>query len=145
MFNVFFEGRLGKDAELKDGKNGQFIKFPVATDGIKKDVTYWADVISSSPSLVKLAPYLTKGKPVLITGDIRAEIYIDRNQQPQIAYRVNATNLQFINVGSGRTDSDNATTAAPPEAQAPVVETPKVKPVETVTPEPIEAEEDLPF
>ena len=101
--------------------------------------------MTSSPSLVKLAPYLTKGKPVLITGDIRAEIYIDRNQQPQIAYRVNATNLQFINVGSGRTDSDNATTAAPPEAQAPVVETPKVKPVETVTPEPIEAEEDLPF
>lgn len=144
MFNVFFEGRLGRDAELKDGKNGQFIKFSVATDGIKKDVTYWADVISSSPSIVRLAPYLTKGKPVLITGDIRAEIYTDRNQQPQIAYRVNATNLQFINVGSGRTDSDNTTTA-PAEAPAPVVETPKTKPVETVIPEPIEAEEDLPF
>lgn len=145
MFNVFFEGRLGRDAELKDGKNGQFIKFPVATDGIKKDVTYWADVISSLPSLVKLAPYLTKGKPVLITGDIRAEIYTDRNQQQQIAYRVNATNLQFINVGSGRTDSDNATTAAPVEAPEPVAETPKAKPVKVATPEPIEAEEDLPF
>ena len=143
MFNVFFEGRLGRDAELKEGKNGQFIKFSVATDGIKKDVTYWADVISSSPSVVRLSPYLTKGKPVLITGDIRAEIYTDRNQQPQIAYRVNATSLQFINVGSGRTDSDSATIDAPVEPQVPVVDEPKTKPA--VTPGPIEAEEDLPF
>ena len=110
-------GRLGVDAEVKEGKNGKFVTFRMATDGFKdKDgqkETIWLSVMDSSQNALKRAEWLKKGKLVDISGVEVCRIYNDKNGQPQIGREVIADRVDFVNVGvSGNTSSDATTTAA---------------------------------
>lgn len=74
-------GHLGKDAEIKKGKNDkEFVKFSIASTEKKgdKEETTWVDVITGA---VKLQPHLTKGKQVYVSGDMAVSSY---NDKPQI-------------------------------------------------------------
>lgn len=107
--NVNIVGRLGKDAEVINGQKGQFLSFPMATDEFKNKerCTVWLNVIYHN---AKLAEWLKKGQAVNVIGTESVRLYQDRNGQTQISRDVNAINIDFVNAGSGKTQSDGAVT-----------------------------------
>lgn len=142
MVYVNIIGRLGADAELINGKNGQFISFRMASDEMKKGaerVTSWFRVTLNGDRAAKLAEYLKKGKLVNVVGTETVSTYQAKDGTTQISRDVSATNVEFINTGSGSTASE--TTAVTTET----VTTGKLaeKPVVATTEK--EPEDDLPF
>ena len=70
MVNINVIGRLGADAELINGKNGQFASFRLAVDDRKNSekTTTWFRVTLNGERVGKLVEYLTKGKLVNVIG-----------------------------------------------------------------------------
>lgn len=144
MVNVNVIGRLGADAELINGKNGQFASFRMAVDDRKKNekVTTWFRVTLNGDRAGKIVEYLTKGKLVNVIGTEFVDTYQStKDGSTQVSREINATNVEFISVGSGATASD--TTA---ETTTETVSTGKLnKPVVAEATTAKEPEDDLPF
>lgn len=111
MINVNVVGRLGQDAELKEGKNGQFIKFALATSELRNEngeyPTTWINVTydNTNPNLLKT---LTKGRLVNIMGRLNPpSIYTTRDGENKVSLDVRAHNLDFVSVGSGSTSTQS--------------------------------------
>ena len=110
MVNVNVIGRLGADAELINGKNGQFLSFRMAVDDRVKNekTTTWFRVTLNGDRVTKLAEYLTKGKLINVIGTETVGIYNAKDGTPQISRDIAASNVEFVSVGSGSTASDSA-------------------------------------
>ena len=144
MVNVNIIGRLGADAELVNGKNGQFISFRMAVDDRKNNekVTTWFKVNFYSDRSTKLAEYLTKGRLINVVGTETVGTYSAKDGSTQISRDIVASNIEFISVGSGGTSSDTTVeTKESTEVTTGKLEKPVVAKA-TVTSEP---EDDLPF
>lgn len=76
-------GRLASDVTRQISKQGtEFISFsignnefgdPKSSDGVAQ--TQWFRVTSFNPQHIKLAKYLTKGKPIIVTGRYSNRLY----------------------------------------------------------------------
>ena len=111
-------GRLGRDAEIVNGKNGQFLSFSLAVDEYrnKQRETTWLNVIYNNTNI---AEWLKKGRLVSISGTETVRLYQTKTGQTQIDRSVMAGFVEFVNAGSGQTQSnDAATTASSTETQA---------------------------
>jgi len=110
MVNVNVIGRLGADAELINGKNGQFLSFRMAVDDRVKNekTTTWFRVTLNGDRVSKLVEYLTKGKLINVIGTETVGIYNAKDGTPQISRDIAASNVEFVSVGSGSTASDSA-------------------------------------
>ena len=146
--NVNIVGRLGKDAEVISGQRGQFLSFSLATDEFKNGErgTAWLQVNYNN---IKMAEWLKKGKMVTVIGTETVRTYQDRNGQTQVGRDVNAVSVEFVNIGSGQTQSDSAsaTSAKETRASAPIT-TGTLTPPKTVPPvaeTPSVDDDDLPF
>jgi single-strand DNA-binding protein len=73
MFQLSIAGRLGRDAEYREGQNdGGRCSFAVACDvgfGDRKQ-TYWVDVTRWGKGAQGLAGILRKGSSVAVTGEL---------------------------------------------------------------------------
>ena len=80
---VNLNGRLGADAEVKMGKNGnQFLSMRVATDEFKNGTkgTAWFNVIAdASERNMKMVQYLTKGRMLNIVGTETVDLFTNKN------------------------------------------------------------------
>lgn len=112
-------GRLGADAEIKEGKN-QFVTFSLAIDQSYKDKnntkhsrTRWFECVFHG---VKLAPYLRKGDLVEVDGVPKAKAYIAQDGNLVavdgfIAYRVNIlSSSRKTEIEAAGMDSENTLT-----------------------------------
>lgn len=115
MVNINIVGRLGADAELITGKNGKFVSFRMACDDRKNNekITSWFRVTLNGERAEKLVEYLTKGKLINVIGTETVGTYTAKDGTIQVSRDINATNVEFISVGSGTTSSDTATEAEP--------------------------------
>ncbi len=107
-------GRLGSDAEIKNGKNGQFVTFRMATDEFKngKNETAWLNVMDASDRALKMAQYLKKGTMVNIHGVETCDVYQNRNSEYQVSRDIRADRVDFVNSGqSASTQSSDAQVA----------------------------------
>ena len=144
--NVNIVGRLGKDAEVINGQNGPFLSFSLATDEFKngKRGTAWLQVNYNN---TKMAEWLKKGKMVTVIGTETVRTYQDRNGQTQVGRDINAVSVEFVNVGSGQTQSDS-TTSNETKASA-LITTGHLEQPKDVTPPPNSSSDqvidDLPF
>ena len=114
MIQVNFNGRLGADAEVRQGKEGkEFITFSVAVNekrnGEKK--TTWMRVRSDN---MRIAPYLKKGSLVFISGNEDVSTFVDKNGSTQISRDVRAHNIDFISVGTANENSGTENRASTP-------------------------------
>lgn len=145
MVNVNIIGRLGADAELINGKNGQFLTFRMAVEDRKRNgdksekTTSWFRVNFNSDRVSKLVEYLTKGKLINVIGTESVSIYNAKDGTPQISRDISASNIEFVPTGSGSTASDVTTTEV---TTGKLVEKPKVEVTASTTKDP---EDDLPF
>ena len=108
MIQVNFNGRLGADAEVRQGKEGkEFITFSVAVNekrnGEKR--TTWMRVRSDN---MRIAPYLKKGSLVFVSGNEDVNTFVDKNGSTQVSRDVRAHNIDFINVGNANGENNGA-------------------------------------
>lgn len=143
MIKTSFIGRLGADAEILNGKNGQFASLRVATDDYKngENVTVWVNVRINQDRIGNMK--LTKGSHVFITGTLRASTYQTKSGEAAVSIDVTGDSINFVRGGgSGNTD---ATTVVTEQAVSTgkFEESPKPIIAETTTVK--EPEDDLPF
>jgi single-strand DNA-binding protein len=94
MKQITIAGKLGKDAELRSTQNGdKLASFSVAVDdgyGQNKR-TLWFDCTVFGKRGETLAPMLSKGTPVTVSGDLSTR---EHNDKTYLTVRVNELTLQ---------------------------------------------------
>jgi len=79
MNNLTIAGQLGKDAEIKYMPNGDPVaSFSVADSQGKDKSTIWWNASLFGKRAESLAPYLTKGQAVTITGTVTEREWVDK-------------------------------------------------------------------
>ena len=118
--NVFtFTGHLGKDAELKQGQNGNRLTFSVAVQSGYGDnqKTTWANcVIFGKRADGQLINHLKTGQKVAIDGELTLEKWTNQQQVEQQALKVIVNGLDLI--GGQNTNGAQSNNQAP-QQQAP--------------------------
>jgi single-strand DNA-binding protein len=97
MNSLMVAGGLGKDAEIRFLPNGDPVaSFSVADDQGKDKPTIWWNCQLFGKRAESLAPYLTKGQAVTVTGTVTQRTYTDKNGQERTSMdlRVNDLKLQ---------------------------------------------------
>ena len=109
---ISLDGRLGGDAEIKKTKEGrEFVKFSLANNYYAngKEVTDWFDVNCFDQFVIQnKAKFLTKGRYVIVTGNIRTELS-DRNGKLWLNHYVTATNVDTPSFGRQKESSESST------------------------------------
>ena len=125
-------GRIGKDAQVIEGKNGKFLSMDIAVDDFNKgeNITTWVRIRSSKNNHVKLAKYLTKGRIILVEGTLaQPQIWTDKSNVQRVQLSITADSVQFVNTGKKR-DGETVKAESMPEQTSPA---------------PADKEDDLPF
>ena len=107
MMYIHTIGRIGKDAQVIEGKNGKFLSMDIAVDDFNKgeNITTWVRIRSSKNNHVKLAKYLTKGRIILVEGTLaQPQIWIDKNNVQRVQLSITADSVQFVNTGRKKDD-----------------------------------------
>lgn len=106
---ISLDGRLGGDAEVKKTKDGkEFVKFSLANNYFSggKEVTDWFDVNCYDPFVIQTkAKFLTKGRYVIVTGNVRTELS-ERNGKLWLNHYVTATNVDTPSFGRQKETAD---------------------------------------
>lgn len=145
MLYTHFIGRIGKDAQVIHGKNGDFITMDVATTIFSKgeEKTLWIRVRCKSNFLNRYK-YWTKGKLLMFEGSMaEPTVWTDKNGEKHAQLTLNADLVDFLPYGKKK-DGTNVTNPSD-EEQLP----PTPQEVNAVPDAPFEAptdqESDLPF
>jgi single-strand DNA-binding protein len=114
-----FAGRMGRDAELKYIPSGKAVcNFSIAVDvgyGDNKS-TMWVEGVLWEKRAESLAPYLTKGKMVVIEGPVELRVWTNKNtSDAQGSIRVNVDKLTLC--GGGKAEGEQSAPAPRPAAQ----------------------------
>ncbi|MBC8098850.1 MAG: single-stranded DNA-binding protein [Armatimonadetes bacterium] len=97
-------GNVGRDPELRYLQNGVAVcDFSVAVNkrfktsgGEQRDETTWFRVTCWRQLAETVKQYVTKGKQVLIIGEIKATAYLDKAGQPASTLEITAETLKFL-------------------------------------------------
>lgn len=117
-----FAGRLGRDAEMRATTNGTAVaNFSIAVDvgwGEQKH-TLWVACAMFGERGEKLAPYLTKGKSVTVSGDVDLRTFQKRDGSTgaEILCNVREVTLQGGNASAETGEAVARAPAAPRAAQ----------------------------
>lgn len=104
MNYVHIIGRLGKDPEVRYTSDGKKVTtLVVASNYVKggQTETIWWRATLWGDRWDKMVPHLTKGKPVMIGGEMRKpETYVDKSGQTQIgSIDIQAEYVKFLPYG----------------------------------------------
>ena len=120
MQEISVIGRLGKNAQVHETKNGRkFVAFTLAANSKRgaETKTTWFDVISFNEQHVsKLVQYLTKGSMIVAIGELDAEAQLGKDGKAYIRLSIIADRLDFISTGSS--DGISGSTASVAERYA---------------------------
>lgn len=113
-----FAGYLGRDAELRSTPSGKTVmNFSVGVSvgfGDEKK-TLWVGCALWGERAEKLHPYLKKGKPVVVTGDIELRTYTTRDNEHGAEL---VLNVQRVTLIGGKRDDEGQRPAAQRQAPA---------------------------
>ena len=123
MNKVIFMGRIVNDLELKTTPNGTSVcSFRLAVDrnyqkkGEEK-VTDFFNIVCWRATAEFVTRYFSKGRMILVEGELQTRKYDDKNGQPQTWYEVMADKVFFTGEKSGENSpaqssgNDNSATA----------------------------------
>lgn len=101
MIRTFFNARVGKNgAQIINGPNGPFLSVDVATDFFSGGSNHpmWVRLKSSKPNLIKLSPFLKKGKLIEISGVLSyPECWLDNSNTIHSMHIIIPDSITFIN------------------------------------------------
>ncbi len=109
-------GNLGREPEMRYTPSGVPVtdcsvavnRRYTRADGERVEKTTWYKVVAWRKLGETCAQYLTRGRAVLVEGDLAAEAYLDREGKPVAKLVLTATTVQFL---GGRGNGDEAATA----------------------------------
>jgi single-strand DNA-binding protein len=97
-----FAGRLGADAVIRSTPNGKDVTgYSLAVNvgfGDKKE-TLWVGCSQWGERGKKLAPYLTKGTSVVVTGEVGLRQYTDKAGKPRAELTCNVQGITLMGGG----------------------------------------------
>lgn len=103
MNYITIAGHLGADPEVRftsTGKKVTTLRVATHTRRNGADDTIWWRVSIWGEQFDKMIPYLKKGSPIIVFGDLqKPEIFTDRDGKPQISMNITASNIQFSPFG----------------------------------------------
>lgn len=117
MINCHVIGRVGKDAEVKNGKNGDFMSMDIAVDNYTKgeQKTTWIRVKSSRSNHINLAKHLTKGRVLLVQGTLpEPSVWKDKNGNDHVQLSIIADSIEFVKTGKKQDAVRSENVPAPP-------------------------------
>lgn len=138
MLYTHFIGRIGKDAQIVNGKHGDFVSMDVAVSDYFKgnETTTWVRVRSNRH--INLSKWLTKGKMILVEGTLSAPtIWTSKDGEEHVQLSVMADNIHFVNTGKKKEEDKTQTPQETTKQGAPKDDDP--------LPAPADGKEDLPF
>lgn len=94
---IIFQGRLTRDPEMRNTQAGaQFAAFNVAVDGDRQgdEATFYRVSVFGNRAGWAMQ-YLSKGKPVMVTGRLRASQYQGQDGQQRTSLEVMANSVDF--------------------------------------------------
>lgn len=104
MNTCFFSGRLTRDAEIRQTQSGKTVgNYTLAVDdgwGENKRTLFIRCVDWNAE---KVAPYLTRGKAVMVEGRWQEREYTDQQGQQRHVVEINVRRLEFQQ-GGGRSE-----------------------------------------
>jgi single-strand DNA-binding protein len=150
---VTLMGNLTRDPELRNTPNGQSVcSFSLAlnrsykgADGNWTEVTDFVDIVAWGPLGERVAQYLTKGRPALVSGRLQSSSW-EKDGQKRTKVEVVANDVTFLGGREGGQGSDGGSSAPSSSEQA----KPSKKPtkddvvIEDIGDEPINLD-DIPF
>ena len=106
---VVIVGNLGSDPELRFTPSGVPVAtFPVAVNrrwtdgnGEQKEKTTWFRVTAWRKLAELCNQYLSKGRLVLVEGEIDASAWLDNQGNPRATLELTARNVRFLGGGNG--------------------------------------------
>lgn len=119
-------GNVGRDPELRYTQSGQAVcDFSIAvterwTDrqsNEQREKTTWYKVSAWGQLGETANQYLSKGRQVMVVGNVEARAYMDRNNQPAASLDLRARDIRFLGSRQdqqGGTAGDQGDYAAPP-------------------------------
>ena len=118
--NITFSGHLGRDAEVRHTPKGDAVcsfAVPCTSGWGDKKKTVWVECSMWRERGEKLAPYLTKGTPVVVSGEFSmSEPYTDKKGETRVNARCNVNQIQ-LGKSSDAQPMDKAPVAKPPVAK----------------------------
>lgn len=107
-FNSFsFVGRLVEDLQLVPGSDNRpgYARGRMASSAYNEEKTLWITVFFPEPLIAKIHEYMTKGKPLAVTGRLSMDNYEDKTGIARTGLSLNATSVDFIS-GTRQQDGD---------------------------------------
>lgn len=102
--NIVVVGHLGRDPELRYTPSGQPVcSFSMATtrrwtdrDGQQQEKTTWFRVTVWGRQAETVSQYLSKGRLVLVEGEIDFSAWMGQDGQPRATLELRARNVRFL-------------------------------------------------
>ena len=109
-----FSGRLTRDAETRHAQSGTAItSFSIAVDTGFGEYKRTDFINCKFFKRENLGPHLTKGKPVIVSGELQTEKWTDKNGVEKSVFSIICRDIDF-QVGDKRTDGQQTSTGQPP-------------------------------
>lgn len=107
MIQLQVIGNLGRDAEIKEFGGVKYASFSVCHTEKRgdKEFSTWVNCLKRDEN-GKLAPYLTKGSKVYVSGSPRANAY-SSNGEAKADLQLTVFNLEFCGSKGQATDNSN--------------------------------------
>lgn len=146
---VTLMGNLTRDPELRTTPSGQSVcSFSLALNRSYKnasgewtEATDYVDIVAWAALGERVAQYLTKGRPALVSGRLQSRSW-EQDGQKRSKLEVVANDVTFLGGGGAGAASDDASQAAPAKASSKSKQDDVV--IEDIGDEPINLD-DIPF
>jgi single-strand DNA-binding protein len=107
---VILIGNLGKDPELKEGTNGQFVIFSIATNHYSKqedkDIPEWHNIVCYKDHIVTfVSQYIKKGNKVYVEGELKTRKW-EKDGITRYSTDVRAYKIESLSSKSERENQD---------------------------------------
>lgn len=96
-------GNVGRDPELRYLQNGVAVcDFSVAVNkrytanGEQRDDTTWFKVTCWRQLAETVKQYVTRGKQIMVVGEVKASAYLDKSGQPAATLELTAQTIKFL-------------------------------------------------
>ncbi len=114
-------GNLGSDPEMRFTPNGKPVtNFSVAVnrkytgkDGQTHEKTKWFRVTAWDKLAETCNQYLSKGRQVLVVGEVKASAYTNRAGEPAASLELTARDVKFLGGSNGNGGNGEAAAASP--------------------------------
>jgi single-strand DNA-binding protein len=103
-------GNVGRDPELRYTQSGRAVcGFSVAVNETwtdrqsneKREKTTWYSVSVWGPQAETVSKYLSKGRQVMVIGNVSARAYTNNAGEPAASLDLNARDVRFLSGGGG--------------------------------------------